>query len=257
MISRRCHQNAGIGSHTRERVSKAQGDLPALAVREMQRRDFGRHHPSGRHSLIRPVICAVNKQNMSMGGSVFVPEIENRDASARRTRALASASAFGKFAVRASTRLGEPSSVSGPRDTPNGSLVVTNYKSARNNSLLDSGPERLLTLLPRREVALGAGRIIELLSYELAAFAQSHLSTESSADLLRKLRQESARPCGFRLDSANLEGWLLQTPLVSGAALHHLDRLFMWLCIGSCAAAPAITTADYGKHVRSLMSIKD
>ncbi|MBU8866618.1 hypothetical protein [Paenarthrobacter aromaticivorans] len=192
-----------------------------------------------------------------MGGSIFVPEIENQDASARRTRALASASAFGKFAVRVSTRSGEPSSVSGPRDTPNGTLVVTKYESARNNSLLHPGTEHLLTLLPSRDVALGAGRIIELLSYELAAFAQSHLSVESNADLLRQLRQESALPCGFRLDSANLEGWLLQTPLVSGAALHHLDRIFMWLRTGSSASAPAVTTADYGEHVRSLMNIKD
>lgn len=147
--------------------------------------------------------------------------------------------------------------MSGPRDTPNGTLVVTKYESARNNSLLHPGTEHLLTLLPSRDVALGAGRIIELLSYELAAFAQSHLSVESNADLLRPLRQESALPCGFRLDSANLEGWLLQTPLVSGAALHHLDRIFMWLRTGSLASAPAITTADYGKHVRSLMNIKD
>ena len=192
-----------------------------------------------------------------MGGSIFVPETDNQDANERRARALASASAFGIFAVGVSTRAAQPTSVSGPMTTPNGALVVADYEPARSKSASHPGRERLITLRPSQDVVLVTGRIIEFLSIELARFAVSVLNIASSEDLLKHLRQESAQACALKLDSANLEGWLLQSPLVSGAAVHHCNRIFMWLCTGDGPSIPAVTTTDYGKHVRSLMNMLD
>ncbi len=168
-------------------------------------------------------------------------------------RALASSRQFGRYAANSSNTGVTPLSVSAPRPTDHGEVVVTNFQTTRQIERAGGAGECLITLKPNVSARLGPGLLTHFLAAKLSPFCRSQLVVSDERSFLGSLNQTSARPTVLRVDGRALEGWTLDGTEGRGVVAQHDGVVFMWLGVLGSTPPLDIFTTDLGAHVHAIV----
>lgn len=182
---------------------------------------------------------------------MYGPAAADAGQAARRAIVLAASEEFGLYAARSSSPGVRPLSVSAPRPTRNGTVVVTNFEVTGDRERTGEAPECLVTLKPAVSGRQGPARLASFLAAELSPFGRRQLMAEGEAQLAAALDRASAEPAVIRIDGSAVQGWALRAAGVSGVVAMFGNLVVMWLGAGE-ATPPAIFTEDLAAHLREL-----
>lgn len=183
---------------------------------------------------------------------MYGPAAADAGQAARRAIVLVASEEFGLYAARSSSPGVRPLSVSAPRPTRNGTVVVTNFEVTGDRERTGGPPECLVTLKPAVSGRQGPARLAAFLAAELSPFGRRQLMAEGEAQLAAALDRASAEPVVIRIDGAAVQGWALRAAGVSGVVAMSGNLVVMWLGAGDAVSPGAIFTEDLGLHLREL-----